>query len=769
MRSASKFFVLILLLAFASTLTYKAFADGTYNDLGTADSADGSNDAINFSQGRVWTIDSYGKYIWLTQGLSGPTSHWAWSNDEGANWSQGAENYTFLTRASVAYDSNNDKLHVIWAATDSNDGIIYRRYGITRDGSNNITAIAREDAPNINLQLDTTSSRTLEQPVALWIDDGTTNGILVAVWSKSGSGLAEVRASMRRLSLSDADGDAISWESLDGTGDTFGTDAPAVEADKIFTSGSGSVSVSAAIRGGTGSRKDDLYVFVAHSTGGSGDLLRSYRADWDSVDLDWSDGWQSPVTVGAMDTSAGYGLKHQLITQPVIDTTSDRLYVGWARWKAGGDGDTVSMAYLNATDTPSSTVDIYAAGGTHSYAPTLGLSYDSVQDFIYASYVLSTTNGDNGSIEYKTYDGTTLSSATKFYTTPGGSAGENGSADIPVTYSTRYDDKLLYGFRVNGSLPPSGPEPHTIYWGYITLPTAPQIQFTSSSSSGAESVTSVNIPVSLSGTFTRDSEVDYAVTSGSATGSGTDYTLASGTLTISAGDTSENIVLSVVNDSTVESSENLIITLSSPVFSSLGSNTTFTYTITDNDVAVADVATDISNKKAKSSSSCTSRRPRFMSQITSVSVLNGNSLAIEFKDKNVDVDSYTLEYRNSAGTNSRKVHINSKTVRSYTLHELAENTQYILKIRANNLCKSGPWSENYTIRTSSALPKTAYINNPVRELPTAGKPTTVKQQGSSEMTQKVFTKTPEIKSVQDSRASKSGNSLWGRIKSFFGF
>lgn len=90
----------------------KTLGEGTYANLGTGDAADGSADALNFSQGRVWTIDKYGKYILLTQ-LRGGTSHWAWSNDLGANWSQSSEGYSFLTRGSVAYDSINDKLHVI--------------------------------------------------------------------------------------------------------------------------------------------------------------------------------------------------------------------------------------------------------------------------------------------------------------------------------------------------------------------------------------------------------------------------------------------------------------------------------------------------------------------------------------------------------------------------------------------------------------------------------------------------------------------------------
>lgn len=446
-------------------------AEGTYANIGTADGADGSADAINFSQGKVWTIDQYGKYIWITQLRTGPTSHWAWSNDNGTNWTQGSESYSALVRGSVAYDSINDKLHVIWSATDSNDGIIYRRYGISRDGSNNITAISREDAGNVNLQIDTTSSRTLEQPAAIWLNDGSTNGSLITVWTKRGTSMTEIRGSMRQLSLSAADGVAANWKAIDGTTDTFSTDPPAVEADKIYGSTTnGSAIASMIIRGGASAKKDDLYVFVAENVGANSRMI-SYRASWNSGSKNWSNGWQSPVVVGQLNNGGGgYNLKFQLLTQPVLDSANDRLYIGWPRWKDNTSGDTNSIAYLNTSDTPSSTIDVYSANGTHSYAPTLDLSYDSTSEKIYISYVESTTNGDNGSIDYKTYDGSSLSSETRFYTSPGGSAGANGSADIPILYQGRQNGRLLFAFRVNGALPPTGGSPHSIYWGYITLP-----------------------------------------------------------------------------------------------------------------------------------------------------------------------------------------------------------------------------------------------------------------------------------------------------------
>jgi photosystem II stability/assembly factor-like uncharacterized protein len=108
------------------------------------------------------------------------------------------------------------------------------------------------------------------------------------------------------------------------------------------------------------------------------------------------------------------------------------------------------------------------------------------------------------------------------------------------------------------------------------------LEFTSSGSSGAESVTSVLIPLTLAEVSGADTTVDYTVT-GTAT-SGIDYTLVNGTATIRAGETSTNISLSVVNDILKEDDETVIITLSNPVNANLGNNLIYTYIITDDDL-----------------------------------------------------------------------------------------------------------------------------------------------------------------------------------------
>ena len=111
----------------------------------------------------------------------------------------------------------------------------------------------------------------------------------------------------------------------------------------------------------------------------------------------------------------------------------------------------------------------------------------------------------------------------------------------------------------------------------------PTIEFLAPNSSGAESVASKVITVKLSAESSQNVTVNYVVT-GTATGSGTDYTLANDTLTISAGDTTGTITIgSIVDDLLDEADETVIVTLSSPSNATLGSNSVHTYTITDND------------------------------------------------------------------------------------------------------------------------------------------------------------------------------------------
>ncbi|MFD0893583.1 DUF1349 domain-containing protein [Luteolibacter ambystomatis] len=123
-------------------------------------------------------------------------------------------------------------------------------------------------------------------------------------------------------------------------------------------------------------------------------------------------------------------------------------------------------------------------------------------------------------------------------------------------------------------------------------PAQPTVGFAAAASSGPESNTTVNLPVALSFKPAAAVTVDYAVTGGTAV-SGTDYTLANGTLTFNAGETVKLIPVTVVDDAVIEPDRTIIVGLSNPVGADLGANVSHTYTIANDDTPVVTItATD---------------------------------------------------------------------------------------------------------------------------------------------------------------------------------
>ncbi len=114
-----------------------------------------------------------------------------------------------------------------------------------------------------------------------------------------------------------------------------------------------------------------------------------------------------------------------------------------------------------------------------------------------------------------------------------------------------------------------------------------EVQFTASTGSGSESVSNVTIPVSIDSAQGSDVSVHYSATGGTATGNGTDYTLADGNVTIPAGQTTTSISLAITTNAVLAGDETVIITLSNPTGDfSVGANKTFTYTIKDDNFVV---------------------------------------------------------------------------------------------------------------------------------------------------------------------------------------
>lgn len=96
-------------------------------------------------------------------------------------------------------------------------------------------------------------------------------------------------------------------------------------------------------------------------------------------------------------------------------------------------------------------------------------------------------------------------------------------------------------------------------------------------------------PVTLSQTQATAVTVSYATSNGTAT-AGSDYTAASSTVTIPAGQTSAMISVVTIDDTAVESTETMTVTISSPTGGAVLGTASGTGTINDNDTPPANLA-----------------------------------------------------------------------------------------------------------------------------------------------------------------------------------
>lgn len=108
------------------------------------------------------------------------------------------------------------------------------------------------------------------------------------------------------------------------------------------------------------------------------------------------------------------------------------------------------------------------------------------------------------------------------------------------------------------------------------------VQFSATAFSVSETAAAATITVTLSGSSAQQVTVDYATSDGTAVAPD-DYESTTGTLTFNLGETSKTFSVPIVNDPFVEGNETVGLTLSNAVNASLGSPSSATLTIVDND------------------------------------------------------------------------------------------------------------------------------------------------------------------------------------------
>ncbi|MBN1674573.1 MAG: hypothetical protein JXR37_26235, partial [Kiritimatiellae bacterium] len=157
----------------------------------------------------------------------------------------------------------------------------------------------------------------------------------------------------------------------------------------------------------------------------------------------------------------------------------------------------------------------------------------------------------------------------------------NASIVLTSVDDSRDEDNETVVFDIDSTVDGGTGTPNQVIAQIIDDDPEPQVSFALTASNGDESTSPAYLEVVLSGISEKSVSVDYTVTGGSATGSGTDYSLGAGTLNFAPTETNKSISVTVMNDSLDEWDETIEVTLSLPSNCTLGGNTIHTYTILD--------------------------------------------------------------------------------------------------------------------------------------------------------------------------------------------
>ena len=110
------------------------------------------------------------------------------------------------------------------------------------------------------------------------------------------------------------------------------------------------------------------------------------------------------------------------------------------------------------------------------------------------------------------------------------------------------------------------------------------VEFASAAQNGPESTGTFTATVQLAGTTDVAVQVPFTVSGTATAGVANDFTVTGSPLTIPAGELSANIVVTINDDSEIESDETVVLTLGTPSLGILGTVTGHTATINDDDV-----------------------------------------------------------------------------------------------------------------------------------------------------------------------------------------
>ena len=205
---------------------------------------------------------------------------------------------------------------------------------------------------------------------------------------------------------------------------------------------------------------------------------------------------------------------------------------------------------------------------------------------------LSAASGNTVSVPYATADGSAKTSDEDYGATSGTLVFAPGTTTqtitVPVNGDTTYENGgTAETFTVNLGTAVNGTVGDGSGLGTITNDdNQPTISINNvTTTEGNSGTTPMIFTVSLTNPTDVPFTANYSAGGGTATGGGTDYTLASGTLTFAAGDTSKTITASIVGDTIQEGDETFVVTVNgqSPAGTVTPATITGTGTIKDDE------------------------------------------------------------------------------------------------------------------------------------------------------------------------------------------
>jgi chitinase len=256
---------------------------------------------------------------------------------------------------------------------------------------------------------------------------------------------------------------------------------------------------------------------------------------------------------------------------------------------------TKGTATINNDDgTPTVQFDSASSSGIESASPVnlqVTLSNATYQTVTVNCSVNSGSTATGGGVDY------TLSGGSLTFTP--GETSKNISLTVNDDNLNENDETVIVDLTAPVNANIGSPSSHT--YTIQDNDSQPTVQFALANSSGSESASPVNLAVTLSAQSSSTVTVNYAVNGGStATGGGVDYNLAAASLTFNPGETSKNISLAVNDDNLDENDETVILDLSSPSNAVLGTPSSHTYTIQDNDAAPSFSIDDVTHSEGNS-------------------------------------------------------------------------------------------------------------------------------------------------------------------------